>query len=113
MLAPMCWRPGLTTAVSVCRRSNETFIASVLKARAECPDDASVMEESATRLQALNRRLKEYVAIYDSQTINEAMNGGFLGLGCNDEKLIAALCTRTKSQLSRTRKQYRGGWIRA
>jgi len=35
------------------------------------------------------------------------MNGGFLGLGCNDRKLIAALCTRTKPQLQRTRKQYR------
>ena len=37
------------------------------------------------------------VAIYDSQTVNEAMNGGFLGLGCNDNKLIAALCTRRTS----------------
>ena len=36
-----------------------------------------------------------------------AENGGFLGLGCNDDKLIAALCTRTKSQLTRTRQRYR------
>ena len=90
------------------KASNETFIASVLKARAECADDAEIMKDCCVRLQAHNRRLKQYVAIYDSQTVNEAMNGGFVGLGCNDRKLIAALCTRTKSQLTRTRKQYWG-----
>ena len=85
----------------------DTFIGTVLKARAECPENAEVMKDCAIRLQAHNRRLKQYVAQYDAQTVNEAMNGGFLGLGCNDRKLIAALCTRTKSQLQRTRKQYR------
>jgi len=89
------------------KAGNETFIATVLKARAECADNADVLKDCCTRLQAHNRRLKEYVAIYDCQTVNEAMNGGFMGLGCNDNKLIAALCTRTKSQLQRTRKQYR------
>eukprot|EP00322_Chrysochromulina_rotalis_P026845 CAMPEP_0115866008 /NCGR_PEP_ID=MMETSP0287-20121206/20027_1 /TAXON_ID=412157 /ORGANISM="Chrysochromulina rotalis, Strain UIO044" /LENGTH=1093 /DNA_ID=CAMNT_0003320561 /DNA_START=29 /DNA_END=3309 /DNA_ORIENTATION=- len=89
------------------KAGNETFVGSVLKARAECAEDAAVMEDCATRMQVHNRRLKEYVAIYDCQTVNEAMNGGFLGLGCNDRKLIAALCTRTKNQLQRTRKQYR------
>ena len=89
------------------KAGNETFIASCLKARAEAAEDETVMLDCCTRLQAHNRRLKEYVAIYDSETVNEAMNGGFMGLGCNDEKLIAALCTRTKGQLQRTRKQYR------
>jgi len=86
---------------------NETFIGSVLKARAEHADDAELMKDCCTRLQALNVKLKEYVAIYDCQTLNEAMHDGIFGLGSDDEKLIAALCTRTKSQLGRTRKKYR------
>ena len=43
----------------------------------------------------------------DCETVNEAMNGGFMGLGCNDRKLIAAICTRTKAQLQRTKARYR------
>ena len=35
------------------------------------------------------------------------MKGGVLGLGCNDKKLIAVLCTRTKSQLQRAARKYR------
>jgi hypothetical protein len=89
------------------KAGNETFIASCLKAREEHADDAKVMTECCTRLQAHNRRLKEYVAIYDAQTVKEAADGGFLGLGRNDRKLIACLSTRTKSQLARTRRQYR------
>ena len=85
----------------------ETFISTVLKARAEAADNPEILADCCTRLQAHNRRLKEYVAIYDAATVDEAMNGGFLGMGCNDNKLIAALCTRTKSQLQRTRKAYR------
>ena len=86
---------------------SETFIASVLKAREEAAEDAEVIKDCCTRLQAHNRRLKEYVATYDANTVNEAMNGGFMGMGCNDSKLIAALCTRTKAQLQRTKKKYR------
>ena len=89
------------------KAGNETFIASVLKARAECPEDAGVIRECVERLQAHNRRLKQYIAIYDCQTVKEAMDGGFLGLGVNDAKMIACLCTRSKSQLVRARKQYR------
>ena len=79
---------------------NETFIASVLKARAECAEDVAVITDCCTRLQAHNRRLKQYVAIYDCEAVNEAMNGGFLGGGVNDDKLIACLCTRSKSKSS-------------
>ena len=86
---------------------SETFIGSVIKARETAAENVEVMMECATRLQAYNHRVKEYVAIYDCETVNEAMNGGFLGLGCNDRKLIAALCTRTKAQLQRTKKTYR------
>lgn len=88
------------------KAGTDTFVASALKARAEHADDPAIMEDACTRMQAYNRRLKNYIAIYDAQTVDEAMNGGFLGLGCNDRKLQAALCTRTKNQLQRTRKKY-------
>jgi len=43
--------------------------------------------------------------LHRAQTINAAVGeSGWLS-GANDAKLIAALCTRTKSQLQRTRKQ--------
>ena len=86
---------------------DRTFISTVLKARAEAADDVVIMTSCVTRLQAYNSRLKEFIAIYDCETVHEAMNGGFMGLGCNDNKLIAALCSRTKSQLQKTRKRYR------
>ena len=86
---------------------DHTFIASVLKARADAAEDANVMFDCCLRLQAFNQRLKSYVAVYDCETVHEAMNGGFMGLGCNDRKLIACLLTRTKAQLERTRHKYR------
>ena len=46
----------------------------MLKARADHQDKPEIMADCCTRLQAHNRRLKEYVAIYDCQTVNEAMN---------------------------------------
>ena len=89
------------------KAADGTFISSVLKARAECADDAAIMKDCCTRLQAHNQRLKEYVAIYDCQTVKDAIGeSGWLS-GANDRKLIACLCTRTKAQLQRTRKQYR------
>ena len=65
------------------------------------------MKKCCVRLQAHNKRLKEYVAIYDCQTVKAAMDEAGWVSGVNDPKLIAALCTRTKSQLLRTRKQFR------
>ena len=90
--------------------SSQTFVGSVLLAREKAAENADVMLDCAARLQAYNRRLKEYVAIYDAETVNEAMNGGLMGLGCNDAKLIAAMCTRTKSQLQRTKQRYRDAY---
>ena len=83
-----------------------TFIGSVLKLREKLADNAEVMLDCCTRLQAYNRRLKEYIAVYDCEAVHEAMNGGFMGLGCNDTKLITAVCTRTKKQLQLTKKQH-------
>jgi len=84
-----------------------TFIASVLRARQNHHEDANIMEEVCVKLQGHNKKLKSFVATADAEAIYEAMNGGFLGLGCNHNKLIAAVCTRTKSQLSTTAKRYR------
>ena len=53
------------------------------------------------------RKLKSYVATLDATAAYEAMKGGVLGIGCNDKKLIAATCTRTKSQLAKTAQRYR------
>ena len=93
--------------------NTETFIGSVLKAQEICATVPEVLLECCTRLQAYNERIKEYIAIYDSATVDEAMNGGFMGLGCNDNKLIAAMCTRTKRQIQRTVKAYRNKCVRA
>jgi len=49
------------------RPGDRTFIASVLKARELVPDNAEIMTDCCTRVQAYNRRLKEYVALYDCQ----------------------------------------------
>ena len=58
------------------RAGDGSFMSSVLKARIECEDDAEVMKDCCLRLQAHNRRVKEYIAVYDSESIHEAMNGG-------------------------------------
>lgn len=92
--------------------NTETFIGSLLKAQEFCSSDAAVLLDCCTRLQAYNGRIKEYVSIYDCECVNEAMNGGFMGLGCNDKRLIAAICTRTKLQLQRTKKTYRNMCVR-
>jgi len=82
-----------------------TFIASVLEARQLHADDASIMQDCCTRLQKHNRKLKNFIAISDAQTIHEAKDEGWIGQ-CNDKKLIAVLCSRTKTQLQRTVKAY-------
>ena len=87
--------------------NSNTFVGSCISARTKAAENAEVLFECCERLQAHNRRIKEYVAIYDTETVHEALEGGFLGMGCNDRKLIAAVCTRTKSQLQRTAKRYR------
>ena len=69
--------------------------------------DPGFLTNSCEQLQENNRKLKEFIATEDAKVAYEAMNGGFLGLGCNDRKLIAALCTRTKVQLVRTKDKFR------
>ena len=84
-----------------------TFLGSVLAAREGHDDDAGIMEECCTKLQAHNGKLKSLIATADAEAVKEAMDGGFLGMGCNHKKLMAVLCSRTKSQLEMTRKRYR------
>ena len=73
------------------------FVESIEVARAEAGDDAGLLEECATKLQAHNRELKDCVAKLDAEAIKEAMDG----FGTDDKKLIVATCSRTKSQLKR------------
>ena len=84
-----------------------SFLGSVVAAIEERPDDTAVLLNACTRLQEHNRKLKSYVATLDATACHSAMKGGMLGLGCNDKKLIAATCTRTKSQLAKTAQRYR------
>ena len=79
------------------------FIDSIVAARAEAADDAAALSECAAKLQEHNRSLKEYIAKLDAESVKEAM----AGFGCDDKKLIVALCSRTKSQLKRTAAKYR------
>ena len=79
------------------------FIDSIMAARTEASDNAAALSECAAKLQEHNRSLKEYIAKLDAESVKEAM----AGFGCDDKKLIVALCSRTKSQLKRTAAKYR------
>ena len=72
----------------------------------------SSLSAACTKLQEHNRKLKKYVAALDSAAAYDAMKGGVLGIGCNDKKLIAATCTRTKAQLHKTAVHYRATYDR-
>ena len=76
------------------------------------PADAEALGTACVKLQENNRALKAFIAKSDAEAAYEAMHGGFLGIGCNDSKLIACLCTRTKSQLQRTAAQYQALYSR-
>lgn len=84
-----------------------TFLSSVLDARRLHSDNTEIMKDACQRLKAHNDKLKSFIATADAQAVHEAMNGGFMGMGCNHEKLIAVLCSRTKAQLQTTKSRYR------
>lgn len=86
------------------------FMDSIMAARQEALSGSVDDEEAgaklavcATKLQAYNRSLKDYIAKLDAESVQEAMEG----FGTNDRKLIVSLCSRTKSQLRRTSAKYR------
>ena len=85
------------------------FIDSIVAARTEAADDAAALSECAAKLQEHNRSLKEYIAKLDAESVKEAM----AGFGCDDKKLIVALCSRTKSQLKRVNSELDGKRARA
>ena len=84
-----------------------SFLGSIVTAVEEHPEDAAVLLDAATKLQDHTKKLKTYVATLDATACHAAMRGGMLGIGCDDEQLIAATCTRTKAQLARTIKRCR------
>ena len=87
-------------------RLANTTVARIVEARGEL-DDPAVLKECCARLQKINGMLKARVAEADAEACHEAMKGGLTGIGCDDKRLVATLCTRTKAALSRTAAAYR------
>ena len=50
---------------------------------------AGVLLDAATKLQEHTSKLKTYVATLDATACHAAMKGGVLGVGCDDESLVA------------------------
>ena len=87
-------------------RLANTTVARIVEARGEL-DDPAVLKECCARLQKINGMLKARVAEADAEACHEAMKGGLTGIGCDDKRLVATLCTRTKAALARTAAAYR------
>ena len=66
-----------------------SFLGSIVTAVEEHPEDAAVLLDAATKLQDHTKKLKTYVATLDATACHAAMRGGMLGIGCDDEQLIA------------------------
>ncbi|KAH8054694.1 hypothetical protein JL722_8638 [Aureococcus anophagefferens] len=103
-MAPVADAPQIM-ADEASRLANTT-VARIVEAKGEL-DDPAVLKECCTRLQKINAMLKTRIAESDALSSYEAMNPGLTGIGCDDRKLIAALCTRTKASLERTKVAYR------
>ena len=80
-------------------RLANTTVARIVEARGEL-DDPAVLKECCARLQKINGMLKARVAEADAEACHEAMKGGLTGIGCDDTRLVATLCTRTKIRAS-------------
>ena len=82
-------------------------------ARVVAASDGKTLDDAARKacveaLQKVNGELKKRIADGDALACHEAMKGGIKGFfGCDNNKLINTLCTRTKSALERTRVSYR------
>ena len=87
-------------------RLANTTVARIVAAKGSL-SNPEVKKECCLRLQTLNATLKDRVAAVDAAMAHDAMKGGVTGLGCDNRKLIAVLCTRTKASLERTKAQYR------
>ena len=87
-------------------RLANTTVARIVAAKGSL-NDPETKKECCRKLQKLNATLKDRVAAVDAAMARDAMKGGVTGLGCDNRKLIAVLCTRTKASLERTKAQYR------
>ena len=87
-------------------RLANTTVARIVAAKGSL-NDPETKKECCRKLQKLNATLKDRVAAVDAAMARDAMKGGVTGLGCDNRKLIAVLCTRTKASLERTKKAYR------
>ena len=95
-------------------RLRNTTVARIVAARGSLSDDG-VKKECCVRLQKINAQLKDRVAELDATMARDAMHAGILKggfSGCDNSKLIAVLCTRTKASLNRTKAQYRAKFDR-
>ena len=104
MSAVQCAAPTIL-ADEQTRLQNST-VARIVAAKGELSDPA-VLKECCERLLKINGLLKGRIAESDAESAHEAMKGGLTGIGCDNTKLIAALCTRTKAALGRTASAYR------
>jgi len=70
-------------------------------------DDADGLNARLDLLMVTNDALKEHIAFQDAHEIWKACNGGWTGIGTDEEALIAVIGNRTKDQLDRVDMQYR------
>ena len=75
-------------------RLANTTVARIVAAKGSL-NDPETKKECCRKLQKLNATLKDRVAAVDAAMARDAMKGGVTGLGCDNRKLIAVLCTRT------------------
>ena len=74
-------------------RLANTTVARIVAAKGSL-NDPETKKECCRKLQKLNATLKDRVAAVDAAMARDAMKGGVTGLGCDNRKLIAVLCTR-------------------
>jgi len=95
-------------------RLRNSTVARIVAARGSL-DDPETKKECCRRLQKINNMLKDRIAEMDATMARDAMHAGILKggfSGCDNSKLIAVLCTRTKASLNRTKQQYRAKFDR-
>ena len=93
-------------------RLANTTVARIVAAKGSLTDP-DVKKECCRKLQKLNATLKDRVAAVDAAMARDAMKGGITGLGCDNRKLIAVLCTRTKASLRRRAGRSTHTWLPA
>ena len=73
-------------------RLANTTVARIVAAKGSL-NDPETKKECCRKLQKLNATLKDRVAAVDAAMARDAMKGGVTGLGCDNRKLIAVLCS--------------------